>query len=62
MADNMDVVVSKAECCLLEHNPRRAYELSKWVHEKVPFQNPSGKEQTILSPAALPDQAVWQLA
>ncbi len=37
MADNMDVVVSKAECCLLEHNPRRAYELSKWVHEKDPF-------------------------
>ena len=36
MKGNMDGCL-QGRVLLLEHNPRRAYELTKWVHEKDPF-------------------------
>ena len=33
MSNNIDVIVSKAECCLYEQNPHRCYELTTWVRE-----------------------------
>eukprot|EP00949_MAST-11_sp_MAST-11-sp1_P000553 g553.t1 len=35
--ENEDVVVFKAECYLNEHDPRKAYELTKWVRQRDPF-------------------------
>ena len=37
MGSNIDVVTSKAECCLYEQNPQRAYELTTWIRERDPF-------------------------
>lgn len=37
MGSNIDVVTSKAECCLYEQNPQRAYELTTWVRDRDPY-------------------------
>jgi len=34
MSANIDIIVSKAECCLYEQNPSRCYELTSWVRER----------------------------
>ncbi|KDO34633.1 hypothetical protein SPRG_00695 [Saprolegnia parasitica CBS 223.65] len=37
LADNVDVVVAKAEAYFYQHNTEKAYQLCKWVRERDPF-------------------------